>query len=167
MPEIQLFKVRLRKRLSMAVCAKRLSLLKQRPKEKNNSKFNLAKCCCSSNDVFRRLRTRWQQCSGTDDLWSHLKITPELELSLWLKDQRQRTAQQGNVNHVGNAELQKARSMMRIMCVKRQSKIISKTTLNSRTTRYRQVQRARSKSMLSLKVTKRLREISSGKESMH
>ena len=39
-----------------------------------------------------------QPCSGTDDPWSHSKVMLRTELSLWLEDQRQRTAQQANVN---------------------------------------------------------------------
>ena len=61
----------------------------------------------------------------------------------------------------GNAELQKARNGLTTMFVKRRSQITPKTTLNSRTTHYGQVQRAKSKSLSSFKVTKRLREISS------
>ena len=62
-------------------------------------------------------------------------------------------------NHVGNAELQKARIMMTNMFVNRQSKITSKTTLNSRITHHWQVLQVRSKPLLSNLTAKRLREI--------
>ena len=42
--------------LSTAICAKRLGLQKQRPKE-NNNKVNLAKLTCSINDAIRKHRT--------------------------------------------------------------------------------------------------------------
>ena len=112
--------------------------MKHRPDE-NNNKVN-----------FAHVVTQTTMCSeGTehDDndvlaqtTQSHPKIALEKELSLWLKDQRQRTVKQANVNYVSNAELQKARNMMAIMFVNRRSKITSKTTLNSRATYYWQVQ---------------------------
>ena len=114
-------------------------------------------CCRSSNDVFRRHRTWWQLCSGTDDLLSHSDVTLECESSLWLKDQRQRTVHRANVNHVSNAEFQKARNGMTTMFVKRQSKITSKTTLDSRTTHNWQVLQAQNKSLLSTSIGKRQR----------
>ena len=109
-------------------------------KRRTTAKSTLqAMCCCFCNEVFRRRRTWWQWCSGTDNLCSQSETTLEFELSLWLKDQRQRTVQWANVNHVSNAELQKARNMMTIIFVKRRSKITSKTVLNSRTVHHWQV----------------------------
>ena len=101
-----------------------LAYLKHRLEGKQRQS-QLCTRCHLSNDVLRRLRTRWHWCSGTDDLWSYSKVTLEFELSLWLKDQRQRTAQRANVNHVSNAELQKARNGLTTMLVNRRSKITS------------------------------------------
>ena len=70
-------------------------------------------------------------------------------------------------NHVGNAELQKARIMMTNMFVNRRSRITSRITLNSRITHFWQVLQAHGKSLLSLKWTKRLREITSENVLMH
>ena len=83
MPEIQLFEVRL--------IVPRDLLAYESKWIENNSKVNLAKLTCSSNDVIRRHRTWWQQCSGTRCDQRDLKATLELELRLWLKDQSQRT----------------------------------------------------------------------------
>ena len=93
-------------------------------------------------------------------------VTPKSNIGIWIeslvmKDQRQRTVQQASVNHVSNAELQKARNGLTTMLVNRRSRITSKTRVNSRTVRHRQVLWARSKSLLSILMTKRLREITS------
>ena len=62
---------------------------------------------------------------GSDDLQSHPQVTSESESRFWLNDQRQRTVQRANVNHVSNAELQKARNGLVAMFVNRRSKITS------------------------------------------
>ena len=103
----------------------------------------------------RRVQKAPEHRSDTDDPWSYPKVTLEVELSLWSQDQSQRTVQQANVNLVGNAEF-RSHGMMVIMFVKRQSEATPKTTMNSRTTHFWQVQWARRKSSLSLQVTKDL-----------
>ena len=101
MPKIQLYKVSCK-------VQETYWLIDAETRRRTTAKSTLQTMSCfSSNDVFRRHRTWWQLCSGTDDPWSHPEVTLELESSLWLKDQKQRTVQRANVNHVSDAELQK------------------------------------------------------------
>ena len=72
--------------------ARDVGLLKQRPKKGNDGKVNFVSQ--------RRVQKMPEHRSDTDDLWSHLKVTLEGELSLWSQDQSQRTVRKANVNHV-------------------------------------------------------------------
>ena len=145
-------------------------LIRSRDQIGNNSKVNLAKCCYSINGVIRRHRARWQQCSGTRSDQRDLGTTPELKFRLWLKDQSQRTVQQANVNLCW----QHWTSLLKFSAEYDESHISEETTstttrtkLSSRTNQFWQVLQARSKSSLSLQMTKRLREISIESERMH
>ena len=105
---------------NMAICAKRLGLPRQRPKE-NNSKVNLAKCCCSNNDVIRRHRTWWQLCSGTRCDQRDPKVTSEFELSFGWKIKVRELFNELMSTYVSNAELQKAQNVTEVIFLKRQS----------------------------------------------